>query len=81
MTPRTARGLAAGALSALVGCHATTTDAHYAGLRDGAWPYSSYLLSRDAVLDPFRQQAANGAVLNATLFNYHFRPETLRHAG
>jgi hypothetical protein len=41
---------------------------------DPCWPERYSAVARAEVLDPFAAQATNGAVLDATLWNYHFEP-------
>jgi hypothetical protein len=60
----------------LGGCD-KTTESYRAGCPDKVWPDHSFLADRSAVLTPLRQQAANGAVGGATLYNYYFESVTI----
>ncbi len=59
----------------LAGCD-KTTESYRAGFPDKVWPDHSFLVDRSAVLTPLRQQATNGAVAGATLYNYYFELDT-----
>jgi hypothetical protein len=63
--PRTLLGLALG-LCSLAGC------AGYREIVDPCWPERYNALARQSVNDATNVQAANGHVLDQTLFNYHF---------
>jgi hypothetical protein len=64
-------GLVCGPL-AIAGCGKTTSCCHDGCGTDRAWPPGVFAGDRLAVKSPLDQQAANGAVVYATLFNYHF---------
>jgi hypothetical protein len=69
---RMTRTAAAGCLLAVlgaVGC-ANRLEHWY----DPCWPERYSTVARAEVLDPFAAQAVNGAVLDATMWNYHFEP-------
>lgn len=61
----------------LAGCR--TTESYRAGCPDKAWPAHSFIADRAAVQNPIREQAANGASLYATIFNYYYEVETSEH--
>ncbi len=67
------------------GCVSTdsTTDRpgiqqRYSNLADSAWPERYVYHSRREVLSPFAIQAHNGHIIDQTIYNYHFEPETDR---
>jgi hypothetical protein len=67
-----------------VGCYATDTgrrapiDDRWAGYVDPCWPERYNWVAQQEVLSPFAIHAANGEIIDATLFTYHFEPGTDR---
>lgn len=65
--------LLAGSFGVSLGC------AHTEGISPDncvrSWPAEAPATDRDLVLGPMALQARNGAVVEATLFNYQFRPD------
>jgi outer membrane protein OmpA-like peptidoglycan-associated protein len=69
---------AAGGLGS-VGCAGTERPSlqdRYAGYVDPCWPQRYSFLARNAVVTPYAEHATNGAIVDQTLFNYHFEPGT-----
>jgi hypothetical protein len=64
-------GLVVGPLT-IAGCGKTAGWCRDGCTTDRAWPAGVFAGDRLAVKGPLDQQVANGAVVNATLFNYHF---------
>jgi hypothetical protein len=67
-----------------VGCHSTDTgrrdpiDDRWAGYVDPCWPERYNWVAQQEVLSPFAIHTANGEIIDATLFTYHFEPGTDR---
>lgn len=61
--------VAAGALTAVTGCAA---GERYKNFVDPCWPERYSTVARAETLAPFQAQAANGVVLDQTIWNYHF---------
>lgn len=60
-----------------VGCHSTDSggaslDNRYAGYVDPCWPERYNYAARAEVLSPFAIHAANGEIIDSTLWTYHF---------
>lgn len=60
-----------------VGCHSTgegrtSLDNRYAGCVDPCWPERYNYVARAEVLSPFAIHAANGEIIDTTLWTYHF---------
>jgi outer membrane protein OmpA-like peptidoglycan-associated protein len=64
--------VAAGTLATVVGCHSGAAGERYKNYVDPCWPERYSTVARAEVLAPFQAQAANGTILDQTLWNYHF---------
>src|SRR5258708_6941184 len=75
---RTTKTAAAGCLLAVmgvIGCASAdrpSAQNRMADWVDPCWPERYNSVARQEVLEPFGAQAMNGAVIDATVWNYHF---------
>jgi len=78
------RTAAAGGLLAVLGAVGCATadrpsvQDRLADYYDPCWPERYTSVARQEVLEPFAAQAMNGAVIDNTVWNYHFEPQTDR---
>ena len=77
---RPAAALLAVGSVAMIGCHSTGQkpgiDAHTSKYVDPCWPERYNATARQEVLAPFAIQVNNAAILDATIWNHYFEPET-----
>jgi len=69
-----AAAVALGGMIATGGTGGPGAGERYKNWVDTCWPERYGKAARDMTLAPFESQAANGAILDATVWNYHFEP-------
>lgn len=55
----------------ICGCHSAVPDSKLSN--HAPWPPEAAAVDRSLTLDPLARQARNGEIIEATLFNYHFK--------
>jgi hypothetical protein len=73
------RTAAAGGLLAVLGALGCSAERpslqdRYADWVNPCWPEGYSSVARQEVLEPFGAQAMNGAIIDSTVWNYHFEP-------